>query len=359
MGLSLKALEGQNVVSLAKTVVRGAFAGVLRFLGSPLVKYVIRRALYLVPLFFGITFLVFAVERLAGDPVQIMTAFNPYIPESQRALLREYFGLDQPVHLQYFRWVAQLLSGNLGNAFVTGGGAEVSTLIGQRTWPTLKIQLTGLALSLLISVPAGVYSARKKYSALDVTVISTALVGTSIPIFFLGIVFILTFGYYGGLFPAGGAASILPSDYPYGSALLDELWHMALPTSVYTFAILAPVVLLVRSSMLEVLRQDYILAARASGLRERTVIYKHGLRNALIPVVTYIGLYFGGILAGAPVTETVFNWPGVGQLFVAATSKLDFPVIQGVVVVITLMTLAANLITDITYAYIDPRIRLE
>jgi len=346
-------------VSLIENVVKRATDPILRFLGTPLVRYVVRRSLYLVPLFFGITFLVFAVERLAGDPVQIMTAFNPNIPDSQRILLRQYFGLDQPLHIQYLQWARQLLTGDLGNAFVVGGGAEVSTLIGQRTWPTLKIQLAGLALSLLISIPAGVYSARKRYSALDVTVNTSALVGTSIPIFFLGIVFILAFGYYGRLFPAGGAASILPSQYPYGSVVLDELWHMALPTAVYTFAILAPIVLLVRSSMLEVLRMDYILAARASGLKERTVIYKHGLRNALIPVVTYIGLYFGGILAGAPVTETVFNWPGVGQLFVSATSKLDFPVIQGIVVAITLMTLAANLITDVAYAYIDPRIRLE
>jgi len=324
-----------------------------------MVKYVLRRALFLIPLFFGITLLVFAVERLAGDPVDLMIGLNPRVTEEQRERLRHYFGLDQPLHIQYLRWVSQLLVGDFGNAFVVGAGADVSILIGQRIWPTLKIQLAGLALSMLISIPAGVYSARKRYSALDVTVNSTALVGTSIPIFFLGIVFILTFGYYGRVFPAGGAASTLPSQYPFGSALLDELWHMALPTSVYTFAILAPVVLLVRSSMLEVLRQDYILAARASGLKERTVIYKHGLRNALIPVVTYVGLYFGGILAGAPVTETVFNWPGVGRLFVDATSRLDFPVIQGVVVVITLMTLAANLITDITYGFIDPRIRLE
>jgi peptide/nickel transport system permease protein len=134
---------------------------------------------------------------------------------------------------------------------------------------------------------------------------------------------------------------------------------MALPTAILTFALLAPVVLLVRSSMLEVLRQDYILAARASGLSERTIVYKHALRNALIPVVTYVGLYFGGMLAGAPITETVFNWPGVGRLFVEATNKLDFPVVMGITVIITIMTLIANLITDITYAYIDPRIRLE
>jgi peptide/nickel transport system permease protein len=175
----------------------------------------------------------------------------------------------------------------------------------------------------------------------------------------MGIIAIIIFAYFLGWFPAFGAHSLLPERYPFGSYVLDELWHMALPTAVLTFATLAPIVLLVRSSMLEVLRQDYILAARASGLSERSVIYKHALGNTLIPVVTYVGLYFGGMLAGAPVTETVFNWPGVGRLFVEATTKLDFPVIMGITVFITIMTLIANLITDITYGYIDPRIRLE
>ncbi len=324
-----------------------------------LTKYVLRRALYLVPVFFGITLLVFSIERLAGDPVQLILGLNPRINEEQRQQLRQYFGLDQPLLLQYFHWLGELLTGDLGNSYAIGGGAAVSTLIAQRTWATLEIQLAGLALSLLISIPIGIISAKRRYSKLDVTLSSTALVGTSIPIFFVGIVSILVFGYYLDWFPAGGAKSTLPEQFPFGNSLADQLWHMALPTSVYTFAILAPVVLLVRSSMLEVLRQDYILAAKASGLTERTITYKHGLRNALIPVVSYVGLYMGGLLAGAPVTESVFNWPGVGQLFVLATTSLDFPVIQGIVVVITLMTLAANLVTDVTYAYIDPRIRLE
>ena len=134
---------------------------------------------------------------------------------------------------------------------------------------------------------------------------------------------------------------------------------MVLPVAVLTFALLAPIVLLIRSSMLEVLKQDYVLAARANGLNDRKVVYKHALRNALIPVVTYVGIYFGAMLAGAPITETVFNWPGVGRLFVQATNRLDFPVIMGITVIITLMTLIANLITDLTYGYIDPRIRVE
>src|SRR6266516_3620832 len=325
-----------------------------------LTKYLIRRALYLVPVFFGITFLVFSIERLAGDPVKLLTAGQTRVTEQQRQLLRQYFGLDKPLYAQYFLWLSELSTGNLGYAYTTGGGAPVSTLIGQRAVATIELQLLGLVFSLLIAIPIGVMSAKKRYSKMDLAITNTALIGTSIPIFFLGIIVILVFSAKtGGLLPYGGLQSISPSQYPFGNAIVDQLWHLVLPTSVYTFAILAPVVLLVRSSMLEVLRQDYILAARASGLKDRTVIYKHGLRNALIPIVTYIGLYFGGLLAGAPVTETVFNWPGVGAQFVVSTSQLDFPVIQAVIVLITLMTLVANLLTDVTYAYIDPRIRLE
>jgi peptide/nickel transport system permease protein len=321
-----------------------------------IIKYVLRRALYLIPVFFGITLLVFTIERLAGDPVQLYTALNPHISEQQRQLLRQSLHLDQPIQVQYLSWLTDLFSLNLGFSF---SGGSVATLIAQKIWATLELQLLGLTLSLLIAIPIGVLSARKRYSAIDVTITSTSLIGTSIPIFFLGVAAILIFGYNLHWFPSGGYESTLSSQYPFGNLVLDHLWHLVLPTTVYTFAILAPVVLLVRSSMLEVLRQDYILAARASGLKERTVIYRHGLRNALIPIVTYVGLYFGGLLAGAPVTETVFNWPGVGRQFVESTTQLDFPVIQAVVVIITLMTLVANLITDVTYAYIDPRIRLE
>ncbi len=320
------------------------------------IKYVVRRSLYLIPVFFGITLLVFTIERLAGDPVQLYTALNPHIDETQRQALRHFLGLDKPIYLQYLQWLTQIFSGNFGYSYSSG---VVSTLIAQELWATLELQLIGLVLSLAIAIPIGVLSARRRYTLLDATVTSSSLIGTSIPIFFLGVAFILIFGYNLHWFPSGGFQSNTPDKYPFGSLILDRLWHLTLPATVYTFALLAPIVLLVRSSVLEVLRQDYILAARASGLGERTVIYKHGLRNALIPIVTYVGLYFGGLLAGAPVTETVFNWPGVGRQFVTSTTQLDFPVIQAVVVIITLMTLIANLVTDVTYAYIDPRIRLE
>ena len=313
----------------------------------------------MIPLFFGILILVFVASRLAGDPVKLMLAFKPTIrPEAIEALKR-YYGLDQPLYYQFFLYVWNLFQGNLGISYVVRGGTTVSTLIGNFAWETFKLQLAALALSLAIAIPVGVLSARKQYSKTDVTVSTVSLVGTCIPVFYMGIVAILIFSYYLGWFPPFGAHSLLATHYPFGSYVVDELWHMVLPTTVLTFATLAPVVLLVRSSMLEILRQDYILAAKAGGLSERTVIYKHALRNALIPVVTYVGLYFGAMLAGAPITEQVFNWPGVGRLFVDAVSQLDFPVLMGVTIFIALMTLIANLVTDITYAYIDPRIRLE
>jgi len=325
-----------------------------------MLRYIVRRLLYLIPLFFGILVLVFVASRLAGDPVQLMTAFKPTIrPEAVEAL-RRYYGLDQPLWYQFFLYVSNLFRGDFGNAYSIGGGAAVTTLIASRVWETFKLQLAALFFSLVIAIPVGVLSARKQYSKLDVSVSTVSLVGTCIPIFYMAIIAILIFSYYLGWFPYGQAHSLpIAGRYPFGSYTLDELWHLILPTAVLTFATLAPIVLLVRSSMLEVLKQDYILAARAGGLSERTVIYKHALRNALIPVVTYVGLYFGGMLAGAPITEKVFNWPGVGRLFIEALSGLDFPVIMGITIFITLMTLIANLITDMTYAYIDPRIRLE
>jgi ABC-type dipeptide/oligopeptide/nickel transport system permease component len=324
-----------------------------------MLRYLIRRILYLIPLFFGVLVIVFVASRLAGDPVRLMTVQNPRITPEARQNLSEYYGLDKPLYYQFFLFISELFQGNLGNAYAIRGGTAVTTLISDYSWLTFELQIAALILSLLIAIPIGIISAKKQYSKLDVGVTTTSLLGTCIPVFYMGIIAIIIFSYFLGWFPYGGAHSILPERYPFGSYILDELWHMALPTAVLTFASLAPIVLLVRSSMLEVLRQDYILAARASGLSERTVTYKHALRNTLIPIVTYIGLYFGAMLAGAPVTETVFNWPGVGRLFVEATSRLDFPVIMGVTVFITIMTLIANLITDITYGYIDPRIRLE
>jgi peptide/nickel transport system permease protein len=324
-------------------------------------RYIIRRLLYLIPLFLGILIIVFVATRISGDPVRLMTALNPHITEEAKNNLIRYYGLDQPLYAQFFIYLSQLFQGNLGTSYVIRGGLEVTTLIGDYIGPTILLQAAAMLFALIIAIPVGIISAKKRYSKLDVTVTTTSLLGTCIPVFYMGIIAILIFGYFLGWFPAGGLITQISETRGYflGNQTMDILWHMTIPTAVLTFAILAPIVLLIRSSMLEVLKQDYILAARASGLSERVVIYKHALRNALIPVVTWVGIYFGGMLAGAPITETVFNWPGVGRLFVQATTRLDFPVIMGITVIITIMTLFFNLITDLTYGYIDPRISVE
>jgi peptide/nickel transport system permease protein len=322
-----------------------------------LYKYVIRRLLYLIPLFVGISIIVFILTRLSGDPVDLMTALNPHINEATRNLLREYFGLSGNLLDQYIRWMSNFLQGNFGYSYWYR--VSVNTMIGWYAFNTLELQILALLLSMAIAVPIGVMSARKQYSKTDMTVTTASLLGISIPVFFLGIVYIIVFGYFLQWFPYGGLESSPVHGFLFGSQFIDRMWHLVLPLVVLTFADMATIVLLVRGSMLEVLRQDYILAATASGLSERSVIYKHALRNTMIPVITYIGLYLGGMLAGAPITETVFNWPGLGALYVTATNQLDFPIIQAITILVTLMTLFANLVTDIVYAYIDPRIRLE
>ena len=251
-------------------------------------RYVIRRLLYLIPLFLGILIIVFAATRASGDPVRLMTALNPHITDAARENLVRYYGLDQPLYMQFFIYLSELFQGNLGNSYAIRGGLEVTKLIGDYIGPTIILQVVAMLFALLIAIPVGILSAKKQYSKLDMTVTTTSLLGTCIPVFYMGIIAILIFGYFIGWFPAGGFITQVTETHNYflGNQILDVLWHMAIPGAVLTFAILAPIVLLIRSSMLEVLKQDYTLAARASGLSERTVIYKHALRNALIPVVT-------------------------------------------------------------------------
>ena len=314
--------------------------------------------IYLIPLFFGISILNFSLMHMAGDPVRLMTLGNPTLNIAQvRENLRAYYGLDQPIYVQYGIWLRRFLNFDLGNSFYTG--LPVNRIIGLYAWETIKLQLAALLIALLIGVPIGIYSARKQYSKLDIVVTSSAIFGISVPIFYMGVIFIIIFSFFLGWFPSFGAHSLQELRYPFGSYLLDELWHLALPTLAIAWVSMALYTRLVRSSMLEILRQDYILAARASGLSEKTIIFKHALRNAAIPLVTYIGISLGMLLAGAPMTEKVFTWPGLGYLYVDAVTKLDFPVLMGINMIITLIILAVNLITDLVYGIIDPRIRYE
>lgn len=317
-------------------------------------RYILRRLLFMIPVFLGVAVLTYAVGNAAGDPITLIRIGlrNPS-PKVLEAL-RVYYHLDKPVYERFLLWLWDLLHGNLGLSIT---GRPVAQQIGAWALTTLELQVISLALSVVIGIPIGIYSARHQYTKTDYAITTTAVFGYSMPVFWLGIMLIILFSFELGWLPSSGSAGI--TFLWGGSSLLDHLAHLALPVAVLTYVDLATIVRLVRANMLEILRQDYILAARASGLSERTVTYRYALRNAISPVVTILGLSFGAALGGAPATETTFSWPGLGFAFTQAAQNLDIPLVQGITIVITLMVLVANLFTDLAYAFLDPRVRIE
>jgi peptide/nickel transport system permease protein len=318
-------------------------------------RYIVRRLLYMIPVALGISIISFITMYAAGDPINIIKMARPTVDKTTLDAIRAYYGLDKPIPLQYLNWLSNLLQLNFGKSLY--GGIPVNLLIGNWLWETAKLQLVSIILALAISIPIGINSARKQYSKQDIAVTSISLFGVSMPTFWLGVILIIIFSYTLGWLPSEGARG--GTKIWWGNPFLDEIAHLIMPTAVLVYVTLAQNIRLIRANMLEVLRSDYILAARASGLKERTIIYKYALRNAISPVITYLGIAFGAIIAGAPMTEYVFNWPGLGRRFVDATLRLDFPIVMGITMIITVMTLIANLIVDIVYVYIDPRIRIR
>lgn len=323
--------------------------------GSPMFGYVVRRLLYMIPVFLGISIISFITMYAAGDPISIIKMGRPTIDQTTLDALRTYYGLDKPIPVQYLNWLWNLLHLNFGKSLY--GGRPVNMLIGNWLWETAKLQLISILLAFAISIPIGINAAKKPYSKQDLAVTSVSLFGVSMPTFWLGLILIIVFSFWLGWLPSEGAHGA-----PYlwfGNPILDELAHLILPVAVLVYVQLAQNIRLIRANMLEVLRSDYILAARASGLPERQIIYKYALRNAISPVITFLGISLGAVIAGAPMTEYVFNWPGLGRRFVDAATRLDFPVVMGITMIITIMTLVANLIVDISYVYLDPRVRLR
>jgi len=324
-----------------------------------LTRYVIRRVLYMIPMAIGISVVTFLIMYAAGDPIQLATAGHPNITEGQREALRRYYGLDQPIPIQYLNWLSRLLVGDFGRSLY--GGRPVNQLIGNWFWETIKLNLIAILIALAIAIPVGVNSAVKQYSFGDAIVTTVSIFGVSMPVFWTGVVLILIFSFWLGWFPSSGAYGF-PKLWPlFGieDPTIDAIAHLILPVAVLTYVQLALYVRLTRAQMLEVLRQDYILAAKASGLPEGRIVYKYALRNAISPVVTFAGIAIGGIVGGAPMTETVFSWPGLGRRFVEAATLLDFPVVMGITMIITVMILIANLIVDVSYALLDPRVQVE
>jgi ABC-type dipeptide/oligopeptide/nickel transport system permease component len=302
--------------------------------------YIVRRLIQGVFTFLGVSILVFVMGRLTGDPIRLL------VPETatqeMREAVRKDLGLDKPIPVQYLDFLSKAVRGDFGVSYLQK--EKVSTLVLGRMPATLQLAFVSILISVVVSFPLGVFVALKRNTVWDLVGSSIALIGQATPNFWLGLILILVFAVKLKVLPISGRGSFQ---------------HIILPAITLSMASLGYFTRMVRSSMLEVVGEDYMRTARAKGLTERIVFWRHGLRNALIPVVTLMGLSFGNVLSGAFIVETVFAWPGFGRLGVNALFERDFPVIQGVVLVSSTIFVLMNLLVDILYTILDPRVRVE
>jgi ABC-type dipeptide/oligopeptide/nickel transport system permease component len=314
-----------------------------------------RRLLISIPVLLGITVLGFVFVRLApGDPVRMMV--NPeYMAggaEEYIAQRRAELGLDKPLPIQYAAWLSEVARGNLGYSFFDR--RPVGDIIKERVIPTVELMGTALLLALAIGVPLGLLAAIKQYSVLDYSTAIISLATISTPSFFLGLaaIYILSLKLNllptSGMFTAGAQRSVG-----------DDLHHLILPAAILGLNLAGPFARYARSSLLEVIRQDYLTTARAKGLRDNLVIRRHALPNALIPLITVVAIQVPALFAGAVVVEQIFSWPGMGQMALASITQRDYPVLTGFILIIAVLVLTCNLLADLAYAVVDPRIRLQ
>lgn len=301
-------------------------------------KYIAMRLPQLVIVIFGVTLVVFAVMYLSGDPVLLMVGEGWTIQEIEE--FRHQMGFDRPWYVQYVDFVSHALRGDFGDSLRQRQPAM--ELVLDRMPATIELTVTAMLISIIVAVPVGVLSAVRRNTVWDNIAMFLALLGQAMPVFWLGLLLILVFAVKLEWLPVSGRGT------------LSQLVLPAITLGLYSTAQNAR---MVRSSMLEVLSRDYIRTARSKGLREQRVVYVHGLRNALIPVLTLIGLQVGVLLGGAVVTETIFSWPGVGRLVINAIQGKDFPVVQSAVMLLAVIVVVTNLLVDLAYAYLDPRIR--
>lgn len=313
-----------------------------------MINYIIKRVIMMIPILFGISILSFAIMYAAPGKPAILN-LDPEIPPEVREAQAERLGLNDPIPVQYVRWLKNVSKGDFGTSYARK--MPVTDMILDRLPNTILLMASSLFLAAIIAIPFGVISATRQYSMTDYGVTVGSFLGLATPNFWLGIMLIMVFSVQLGWTPVGGISTI-GADF----SLLDRLRHLILPALVLATADMAGLTRYTRSSMLEVINQDYIRTARAKGFRERRVVYKHGLRNGLIPVITMFGLMLPTMIGGSAIVESVFNWPGIGKMFIDATFQRDYPVIMAITMFGALLTVIGNLIADILYAVLDPRI---
>ena len=325
-----------------------------------MVRYILKRLLQAVPLLLGVATVTFFIVHLApGDPMDMFLEqrYRRQIDPEVIELLRQKYGLDQPIHVQYVKWIGNLARGDLGESF--RHRRPVATLIAERIPFTLQLTVLALFFDALIGIALGIFSAIKQYSLADKAITLGSLIIYSIPGFWLALMLVLIFSVNLGWLPTSQTRSLDYELLSWFEKLLDLLWHLVLPVFVLGIASAAGTARYMRNRLLEVLSEEYILAARARGLKERAVILKHALRNALIPIVTIYGLSLPFLLGGAVLIENVFAWPGMGTLAVEAVRGRDYPVILATSMMGAVLVVVGNLLADVTYVLVDPRVSYD
>jgi peptide/nickel transport system permease protein len=334
-----------------------------------MLKYIIKRVLWMIPLLIGISLVSFMIMHLApGDITNSEAAFNPKASEESRQKLREMYNLDKPVIVQYGLWLKRMATLDFGKSFAshqkpvfwqtTDKDGNVTKGLIQEALPiTLMINLLGLGITLILAIPLGIIAARKYQGWQDRSITLFNFIGFSIPGFWLSLLLMYWLGVVNNWFPISGLHSLNYESMNTYDKIRDSLSHLLLPVIIPSITGLAGITLFVKNGMLDVLHQDYITTARAKGLNERKVVYTHALRNALLPLITIIGLSIPGLIGGSVIAETIFAIPGMGKLFYDSVLMRDFPVVMGILTIGSALTLIGNLLADLTYSWADPRVR--
>lgn len=322
-----------------------------------MLRYLAQRVLMLIPLMLGITLITFVVIHLApGEPVEMQLAMNPKISAKAREKMREFYGLDKPLHVQYINWLGRLAHLDFGRSFAPDNRPVIDK-ISERLPVTISLNVIALIIEFGLAIPIGILAAVRRNTLIDKGITIFVFLGFAVPTFWLALLLMYLFGVKLNWLPISGLHSLGSENWGAVQRFWDLAKHLVLPLTIASFGSLAGLSRFMRSTMLEVIGQDYITTAKAKGLKERVVILRHGLRNALLPVITLLGFSLPGLIGGSVIFETIFAIPGMGQLFYMGVMARDYPLVMGILVIGAGLTLIGNLLADIAYAFADPRIR--